>query len=109
MSQENFILQFKLQTELWQNDIIDKRLESGRKIYNSLVNKSLKRLKELQKTRKYRNLLSQLTGDKKNDASIWKEINFLRKKAGFSEYGLSKMVKGTKKGMTCFERCTNRE
>ena len=92
MSQNNFILQFKLKTEVWQNDIIDKRLESGRKIYNSLVSKSLKQLYELQKTQKYRNLLSQLTGNKEADASIWREINSLRKEAGFSEYGFSRMV-----------------
>jgi len=87
-----FILQFKLKTETWQEDIIDNRLEAGRKIYNSLASKSLKRLKELKKTKAYRNLLESLNQDKKHDKPIWGEINRLRNEAGLTEYGLSSMV-----------------
>jgi len=87
-----FILQFKLKTELWQEDVIDNRLEAGRKIYNSLVAKSLNRLKELKKTRYYRDLLESLNQNKTHDKPIWDEINRLRKEAGLTEYGLSNMV-----------------
>ena len=34
----NFIVQFPLKTEKYQEDILDKRFEIGRHIYNSLVN-----------------------------------------------------------------------
>ena len=34
----NYILQLPLKTEKWQADIIDKRLEIGRQIYNALLN-----------------------------------------------------------------------
>lgn len=66
-----FILQFRLKTEKWQEDVIDRRLEAGRKIYNALLGQSLKKLNELNKTKRYRNLLSSLNGDKKHDKPIW--------------------------------------
>lgn len=87
-----FVLQFRLKTEKWQENVIDSRLEAGRKIYNSLVAKSIKRLKEMKKTKHYRSLLDNLNQDKKHDKPIWDEINLLRKEAGLSEYGLSNMV-----------------
>ena len=71
----NFIVQFPLKTEKYQEDILDKRLEIGRKIYNSLVNITQKRYKEMIKTKNYRNLMSKLSGDKKKDKTIWKEIS----------------------------------
>ena len=61
----NFIVQFPLKTEKYQEDILDKRLEIGRKIYNSLVNITQKRYKEMIKTKNYRNLMSKLSGDKR--------------------------------------------
>ena len=65
----NFIVEFPFKTEKYQEDILNKRFEIGRKIYNSLVNVTLKRYKEMIKTKKYRTLLSSLTG-KKNLSSI---------------------------------------
>ena len=66
----NFIVQFPLKTEKYQKDILNKRFEIGRKIYNSLVNVTQKRYEEMIKTKKYRNLLSSLTGNKKTDTPI---------------------------------------
>ena len=71
----NFIVEFPLRTEKYQEDILNKRFEIGRKIYNSLVNVTQKRYKEMIKTKKYRNLISSLTGNKKSDKEIWKQIN----------------------------------
>ena len=82
----NFIVEFPFKTETYQEDVLNKRLEIGRKIYNSLVNITQKRYKEMIKTKKYRNLLSSLTGNKKIDKDIWKQINDIRKQYGFSEY-----------------------
>ena len=89
----NFIVQFPLKTEKYQENILDKRFEIGRRIYNSLVNVTQKRYKEMIKTKKYRNLMSQLSGDKKKDKLIWKEISEIRKEYGMSEYSFYADVK----------------
>ena len=89
----NFIVQFPLKTEKYQEDILDKRFEIGRQIYNSLVNVTQKRYKEMIKTTKYRNLMSKLSGDKKKDKLIWKEISEIRKQYGMSEYSFHADVK----------------
>lgn len=68
----NFIVTFPLKPEKYQEDILNKRFEIGRQIYNSLVNVTQKRYKEMIKTKKYRNLMSSLTGNKKSDKEIWK-------------------------------------
>ena len=50
-----FIIELPLITEIWQEDIIDKRLECGRHIFNELLGKTLIRYKEMIKTKRYRN------------------------------------------------------
>ena len=80
----NFVVQFLLKTEKYQEDMLDKRFEIGRKIYNSLINVTQKRYKEMTKTKKYRNLISSLANDKKKDKDIWKQINEMRKQYGMS-------------------------
>ena len=82
----NCIVQFPLKTEKYQEDILDKRFEIGRQIYNSLVNITQKRYREMVKTKKYRSLISQLSGDKRRDKPIWEQINDIRKQFGMSEY-----------------------
>lgn len=89
----NFIVEFPLNTEKYQEDILNKRFEIGRQIYNSLVNVTQKRYKEMIKTKKYRNLMSSLTGNKKTDKEIWKQINDIRKQYGMSEYSFFSDVK----------------
>lgn len=89
----NFIVEFPLKAEKYQEDILNKRFEIGRQIYNSLVNVTQKCYKEMIKTRKYRNLISLLTGDKKSDEETWKQINIIRKQYGMSEYSFYKDVK----------------
>lgn len=93
----NFIVQFPLRTEKYQEDILNKRFEIGRKIYNSLVTVSQKRYKEMIKTRKYRNLMSMLTGNKKSDKPILKQIDQIRKDYGLTEYSLHADVKEMQK------------
>lgn len=80
----NFIIQFPLKTKIYQEHILDKRLEIGRHIYNALVTKTQKRYKEMIKTKRYRELFSQLSVDKEKNKIIWKQINNIRK-----EYRLS--------------------
>lgn len=89
----NFVVEFPLKTEKYQEDILNKRFEIGRNIYNTLVNVIQKRYKEMIKTKKYRELTSSLTGNKKTDKEILKQINDIRKQYGMSEYFFHKDVK----------------
>ena len=93
----NFIVEFPLKTEKYQEDILNKRFEIGRQIYNSLVNITQKRYKEMIKTKKYRTLLFSLTGNKKTDQENWKQINDIRKQYGMSEYSFHEDVKQMQK------------
>jgi len=93
----NFVVQFPLKAEKYQEDILKKRFEIGRKIYNSLVNITQKRYKEMVKTKKYGHLLSSLTGTKKSDQKIWKQINEIRKQYSMSEYSFYKDIKKIQK------------
>src|SRR5574344_211951 len=93
----NFIVEFPLKTEKYQEDILNKRFEIGRQIYNSLVNVTQKRYKEMIKTKKYRTLLSSLTENNKSDKEIWKQINDIHKQYGMSEYSFHEDVKQMQK------------
>lgn len=88
-----FIVQFLLKTEKYQEDILNKRFEIGRQIYNSLVNVTQKRYKEMIKTKNYRNLISQLSKYEKKNKVIWKQINDIRKQYSMSEYSFNNDVK----------------
>ena len=89
----NFVVQFQLKTEKYQEDILDRRFEIGRQIYNALVDITQKRYREMIKTKNYRNLISQLSGDKNKDKRIWKQINDIRRQFGVSEYSFHSDVK----------------
>ena len=87
-----FIVQFPLKTEKYQEDILDKRFEICRQIYNSLVNITQKRYREMIKTKVYRNLMSQISDDKTKNRDIWKQINEIRNQYGMSEFSFYKNV-----------------
>ena len=96
----NFIVEFPLKTELWQKDILNKRLNIARIIYNSLVNISFKRYHEMIKTNKYRDLKNKIRKLSKNKKSnkkklnkLYKELGELRKEYRLTEYDFQKDVK----------------
>ena len=96
----NFIVEFSLKTELWQEDILNKRLNIARMMYNSLVNISLKRYHEMIKTNKYRDLQNKIRklsknkkSNKKNLNKLYKELNELRKEYRLTEYDFQKDIK----------------
>lgn len=88
----NFVVEFPLITEPYQEHILNKRFEIGRIIYNTLVNQTKKIYKEMIKTKKYRELQNKLSDDEKSNKLVWKEINNIRKENGFSEYSFHKLV-----------------
>ncbi len=105
-----FVVEFLLITELWQEDILFKRLEVGRKIYNALLGKTRRRYKEMIKTKTYRSAMAELRKlNKKNkaikDKKKWRKsdkalydelvaiLNGLRSKYRLSEYDFHDDVK----------------
>lgn len=52
----------------------------------------LKQLKEMKKTKIYRNLIASLSEDKSKNNKVWKEINALRESYGLTKYGFSNKV-----------------
>ena len=93
----NFTVEFSLKTEKYQEDILNKRFEIERKIYNSLVIVPQKRYNEMIKTKKYRNLLSSLSDKEKSDKETWKQIKDMRNQYDLSEYSFHKDVKQIRK------------
>lgn len=89
----NFIVQFPLVTEKYQEDILFKRFEIGRKIYNGLVNVSQKRYREMIKTHRHKDLIKSLSGNKEKDKPLYKGIALMRKEFGLTEYALHADVK----------------
>lgn len=89
----NFVVEFPLKTEKYQEDILDKRFEIGRQMYNSLVTVTQKRYKEMKSSRVYKDLMKTLSGDKRKDKEIWKQIGELRLTYGLTEYSFQKDIK----------------
>ena len=94
-------MQFPLKTEIYQEDILNKRFEIGRKIYNSLVIVNQKRYKEMIKTKIYRNIKEELKSiyqskDKinlKRKTELCKQSNEIYKQYKVNEYSFHSDVK----------------
>ena len=101
----NFIVQFPLITEKYQEYILDKRFEIGRKIYNSLVTVTQKRYKEMIKTKQYRSIKEELKDiysstskeNTKHKKKLCALLNDLYKQYRVSEYSFHKDVKQMQK------------
>jgi hypothetical protein len=69
-----YIVELPLAVEVWQADIIDKRMEIGRYIYNALLNIVSRRYNEMIKTKIYRESKEQLAiNDDKKKSKLTKE------------------------------------
>lgn len=98
-------MQFSLTTELYQEDILNKRFEIGRKIYNSLVTVTQKRYKEMVKTKVYRSIKAELkdiysSASKVNTVhkkELCKQLNELYKQYNINEYSFHNDVKEIQK------------
>lgn len=97
----NFCITFKLDTEFYQDDILSRRFEIGRNMYNSLVTVTQNRYKELIKTIKYRSIKLKLqdsynstTIDKlKQQKNLYKQLNDLYKQFKLNEYSFHEDVR----------------
>lgn len=96
----NFVVQFPMITEKYQDDILNKRFEIGRNIYNSLVNITQSRYKEMIKTKQYRSIKLELSELYKTDKTkskmkteLCRQLNELYKQFGINEYSFHADVK----------------
>lgn len=92
-NEDYFIIELPLEVEKWQADIIDRRLECGRHLYNSLLSVEIKRYNEMIKTKKYRYLYGSLKHDKRHDHETWAEIHKMEIDFGLTEYGFINDIK----------------
>jgi hypothetical protein len=98
-----YVLNLKLETELFQDDILDKRFEIGRKLYDSVLNVAQKRCYEMVKTKSWRenqkNIAAVYKSEKDSDKAkmlcrpYFKIRKDLLKNNGCTEYSLHEVVK----------------
>lgn len=104
---QRYILTLKLDAEIFEENILNKRFEISRQIYNSVLNVSLKRYKEMIKTKRWRENQTNISNIYKNEKDKNKakklakqyfkiKINML-KEFNVSEYSFHNDVKNMQK------------
>lgn len=91
------IIELALITEPWQQDILDKKMECSRRIYNNMLSMEWKKYKEMVKTKEWRNLndiikeelQSSENSEKKSGRlkAAYARKNEIMRNNGFSEFG----------------------
>lgn len=113
---QRYVLNLKLHTESFQDDILEKRFEIGRQLYNAVLNISLKRYKEMIKTKRWRDNKIQIANiyksekDEKKRKNLGKEYfdikNEMLKEFRLNEYSfhddIGNMYKHFKKNIDSF-------
>ena len=103
---ERFVLKLPLKTQRFQEDIIDKRLEISRRLYNQLVAKTKNDYNEMIKTKRYRNIreeLSQIYDSKteeeksskkrsKRERELYQMLNDTYKEYGFTDFSMRSLA-----------------
>lgn len=81
------VLTLPLLTEPWQEHIIEKRFKIIEHLKNQLISIELRKLKNLQRTKAYKNLMKRIESVPKSErTALYKERNKMLKDAGFSQY-----------------------
>lgn len=88
----NFVLTLPLKTEIYQEDILAKRFEIGRKMYNAYLNELHKRYATMRQSKEYQKVCKMAKGKERN-----KQFQELNKKYGLTEYSLHTYVKSMQK------------
>lgn len=90
IQEQYFVLTLPLQAEAWQKDILEKRFEIHRQIYNALLQKALTRYRQMAQTRAYRNLKEALsrTEDQRERKKLFKERDCLIEKYQLRKYDI---------------------
>ena len=85
----NFVLTLKLDTETYQEDILDKRLDIGRRIYNACLNELNKRYRLMVESKEYQSALKM----PKTEITRNGVLQELNRKYRLTEYSLHQFVK----------------
>lgn len=81
------VLTLRLKPELWQIDIIEKRFKIMEHLKSSLIALELRRLKNVERTKAYKNLMTEIeNADDTEKKKLYTNRRRLLKDAGFSEY-----------------------
>ena len=83
----NFVLTLELKTEKWQEDILDKRFNIGRQIYNACLGELFKRYNTMTQSKEYKKIVNMPKGKDRN-----KRFQETNKKYGLTEYSLHTFV-----------------
>ena len=83
----NYVLTLPLKTEKWQEDILDKRLNIARLLYNASLNEILKRYRKMQNDVEYKHMKHL---DPKEQSKKYKEFD---NKYGISKFDLNQYIK----------------
>ncbi|WYE05373.1 transposase [Fusobacterium animalis] len=83
----NYVLTLALKTELWQEHILEKRLNIAKMIYNSCLSEILKSHRKMINSSEYKEITNL---DKKEQSKRYKELD---KKYSISKFELNKCVK----------------
>lgn len=84
----NFILTLELNTEKYQEDILDKRLEIARNMYNGSLGELFKRYNSMKQSKEYQKICKLPKGKERNQM-----FNKLNKIHGLTEYSLHEHIK----------------
>lgn len=84
----SYVLTLPLKTQKFQENILDKRFEIGRKIYNACLCELLNRYKKMKSDLNYKDVLIQ---EKSKDRN--KKLDELQRSYGLSEYSMHEFVK----------------
>ncbi|WP_246494239.1 hypothetical protein [Lysinibacillus agricola] len=93
-----FIIELKLLIDPWQKDILLKRFEIARTLYNTTLSYAVKQYTFMQESKHYRKQLrgyqkAKKTNDSKELKQIAKELDNIRQSFGLSEYQLHAYIK----------------
>ena len=87
-SKPNFVLTLKLDTEKYQKDILDKRLDIGRRIYNACLNELNKRYGVMVESKEYQKSIKRPIEDTTRNRALQELIRKYR----LTEYSLHQFV-----------------
>jgi len=88
----NYVLTLQVRTEKFQEDILNKKFEEYRKIYNSCLGELYKRYNHMRESKEYQRVCKMVKGKDKN-----KQFNNINKIYNLTEYSLHAFIKSPSK------------
>jgi putative transposase len=87
MATPTYVLTLPLKTEIWQNHILNKRLEIGRGIYNACLGEALRRYRQMTRNPEYWDAIRMEKGNARNQL-----LNQFKEQYGVQKYVLNMYV-----------------